>query len=208
MEEACEALARNIGEDKAEVEELKKESAKVWELANRVDEALGFTTAAGLTADLPIMTTTEIWTSHECLLLPYEHSLTREDSTSGHFYDCSAHMIWVRERTRQLDANKDAEHGNTTEERPRHKEDRYESRPGGIDNMDGGSPDDKCIENPPPRKKRYTDTHHSKSKSSKMLFSVIVGDLQCPSQLGCSSAVRRPPKLQIRHAELPLSTLV
>ncbi|XP_010267266.1 PREDICTED: phospho-2-dehydro-3-deoxyheptonate aldolase 2, chloroplastic-like [Nelumbo nucifera] len=73
------------------------------ELAHRVDEALGFMTAAGLTVDHPIMTTTEFWTSHECLLLPYEQALTREDSTSGLHYDCSAHMLWVGERTRQLD---------------------------------------------------------------------------------------------------------
>jgi 3-deoxy-7-phosphoheptulonate synthase len=73
------------------------------ELAHRVDEALGFMTASGLTADHPIMTTTDFWTSHECLLLPYEQALTREDSTSGLYYDCSAHMLWVGERTRQLD---------------------------------------------------------------------------------------------------------
>ncbi|CAN6479989.1 unnamed protein product [Victoria cruziana] len=73
------------------------------ELAHRVDEALGFMSAAGLTVDHPIMTTTEFWTSHECLLLPYEQALSREDSTSGLYYDCSAHMLWVGERTRQLD---------------------------------------------------------------------------------------------------------
>ncbi|MCI14736.1 phospho-2-dehydro-3-deoxyheptonate aldolase 2 chloroplastic-like, partial [Trifolium medium] len=73
------------------------------ELAHRVDEALGFMSCAGLTADHPIMTTTDFWTSHECLLLPYEQALTREDSTSGFHYDCSAHMLWVGERTRQLD---------------------------------------------------------------------------------------------------------
>jgi len=73
------------------------------ELAHRVDEALGFMSAAGLTADHPLMKTTEFWTSHECLLLPYEQALTRQDSTSGLFYDCSAHMLWVGERTRQLD---------------------------------------------------------------------------------------------------------
>lgn len=68
-----------------------------------MDEALGFMGAAGLTAEHPIMTTTDFWTSHECLLLPYEQALTREDSTSGLYYDCSAHMLWVGERTRQLD---------------------------------------------------------------------------------------------------------
>ncbi|RDX89392.1 Phospho-2-dehydro-3-deoxyheptonate aldolase 2, chloroplastic [Mucuna pruriens] len=73
------------------------------ELAHRVDEALGFMSVSGLTSDHPIMTTTEFWTSHECLLLPYEQALTREDSTTGLHYDCSAHMLWVGERTRQLD---------------------------------------------------------------------------------------------------------
>lgn len=68
-----------------------------------MDDALGFMAAAGLTMDHPIMTTTEFWTSHECLLLPYEQALTRQDSTSGLYYDCSAHFLWVGERTRQLD---------------------------------------------------------------------------------------------------------
>ncbi|KAJ1268921.1 hypothetical protein BS78_07G170600 [Paspalum vaginatum] len=76
---------------------------RYMELAHRVDEALGFMAAAGLTLDHPIMTTTEFWTSHECLLLPYEQALTREDSTTGLYYDCSAHFLWVGERTRQLD---------------------------------------------------------------------------------------------------------
>ncbi|KAH1207971.1 Phospho-2-dehydro-3-deoxyheptonate aldolase 2, chloroplastic [Glycine max] len=73
------------------------------EHTHRVDEALGFMNVAGLTADHPIMSTTDFWTSHECLLLPYEQALTREDSTTGLHYDCSAHMLWVGERTRQLD---------------------------------------------------------------------------------------------------------
>nr|ABK24343.1 unknown [Picea sitchensis] len=76
---------------------------KYMELAHRVDEALGFMSACGLTVDHPVMNSTEFWTSHECLLLPYEQAMTREDSTSGLWYDCSAHMLWVGERTRQLD---------------------------------------------------------------------------------------------------------
>ncbi|CAN6896574.1 unnamed protein product [Brassica oleracea var. botrytis] len=83
--------------------ESSEQGDRYRELAHRVDEALGFMHAAGLTLDHPIMQTTEFWTSHECLLLPYEQSLTRLDSTSGLYYDCSAHMIWVGERTRQLD---------------------------------------------------------------------------------------------------------
>ncbi|KAK4783401.1 hypothetical protein SAY86_007775 [Trapa natans] len=83
--------------------EHSEQGDRYQELAHRVDEALGFMAAAGLTVDHPIMTTTEFWTSHECLLLPYEQALTRLDSTSGLYYDCSAHMLWVGERTRQLD---------------------------------------------------------------------------------------------------------
>lgn len=76
---------------------------KYLELAHRVDEALGFMSACGLTVDHPIMNSTDFWTSHECLLLPFEQAMTREDSTSGLWYDCSAHMLWIGERTRQLD---------------------------------------------------------------------------------------------------------
>ncbi|XP_021743574.1 phospho-2-dehydro-3-deoxyheptonate aldolase 1, chloroplastic-like [Chenopodium quinoa] len=83
--------------------EHSEQADKYQELAHRVDEALGFMAAAGLTLDHSVMQATEFWTSHECLLLPYEQSLTRLDSTSGRYYDCSAHMLWVGERTRQLD---------------------------------------------------------------------------------------------------------
>ncbi|PWA81293.1 3-deoxy-7-phosphoheptulonate synthase [Artemisia annua] len=65
-------------------------------------EPMGFMAAVGLIIDYPIMTTTQIWASHECLLLPYEQPLTREDFTSGLYYDCSAHMVWVGEWTRHL----------------------------------------------------------------------------------------------------------
>ncbi|KAI5080755.1 hypothetical protein GOP47_0003938 [Adiantum capillus-veneris] len=79
-----------------------EQGSRYRELANRVDEALGFMGAVGLTLDHPLMTTTDFWTSHECLLLPFEQALTRLDSTTGRWYDCSAHMLWVGERTRQL----------------------------------------------------------------------------------------------------------
>ncbi|KAH7438455.1 hypothetical protein KP509_04G015600 [Ceratopteris richardii] len=80
-----------------------EQGSRYHELAHRVDEALGFMAACGLTVDHPIMNSTEFWTSHECLLLPFEQSMTRLDSTSGLWYDCSAHMLWIGERTRQLD---------------------------------------------------------------------------------------------------------
>ncbi|KAJ4952208.1 hypothetical protein NE237_029040 [Protea cynaroides] len=53
------------------------------ETAQRIDESLGFMIASGLTMDHPVMTTIEFWMSHECLHLPYEQAMTREDSTTG-----------------------------------------------------------------------------------------------------------------------------
>src|SRR5665213_966521 len=45
----------------------------------------------------------DFYTSHEALILPYEQALTRRDSLTGDWYDCSAHMLWIGDRTRQLD---------------------------------------------------------------------------------------------------------
>lgn len=79
---------------------------KLYEdLANRLSETLAFMGACGMTSDTtPQIRETEFFTSHEALLLPYEQALTRVDSTSGDWYDCSAHMLWIGERTRQLEA--------------------------------------------------------------------------------------------------------
>ena len=49
------------------------------------------------------MSETDFYTSHEALLLPYEQALTRVDSTTGHWYACSAHFLWIGDRTRQPD---------------------------------------------------------------------------------------------------------
>ncbi|BDA45156.1 Phospho-2-dehydro-3-deoxyheptonate aldolase 1, chloroplastic [Coccomyxa sp. Obi] len=73
------------------------------EVAKRVDEAIAFMVACGLDENTPIMNETEYYVSHEALLLPYEQALTREDSTTGLWYDCSGHLLWCGERTRQLD---------------------------------------------------------------------------------------------------------
>ncbi len=60
--------------------------------------------ACGLTSETtPQIRETDLFTSHEALLLPYEQALTRIDSTSGDWYDCSAHMLWIGDRTRQAD---------------------------------------------------------------------------------------------------------
>jgi 3-deoxy-7-phosphoheptulonate synthase len=74
------------------------------ELADRITEALTFMAACGLTADqTPQIREADFFTSHEALLLPYEQAMTRVDSTTGDWYDCSAHMLWIGDRTRQLD---------------------------------------------------------------------------------------------------------
>lgn len=71
--------------------------------ADKVDESLRFMKACGVDTGSSAFTKTDFFTAHECLLLPYEQALTRQDSTTGRWYDCSAHMLWVGERTRQLD---------------------------------------------------------------------------------------------------------
>lgn len=74
------------------------------ELADRLTETLDFMSACGLTSETtPQIRETDFYTSHEALLLPYEEALTRIDSTTGDWYDCSAHMVWIGERTRQPD---------------------------------------------------------------------------------------------------------
>lgn len=74
------------------------------EMAARISECLGFMEACGLTPELTTeLKTTDFYTSHEGLLLPFEQALTRIDSTSGDWYDTSAHMLWIGDRTRQID---------------------------------------------------------------------------------------------------------
>jgi 3-deoxy-7-phosphoheptulonate synthase len=81
------------------------QAARYQDLCNRLDETLAFMEACGMTSDTtPQLRETDFFTSHEALLLPYEQALTRVDSTTGEWYDCSAHMLWIGERTRQLDA--------------------------------------------------------------------------------------------------------
>ena len=53
---------------------------------------------------IPQLRETDFYTSHEALLLIYEQALTRQDSLTGRWYDCSAHMLWIGDRTRQLDS--------------------------------------------------------------------------------------------------------
>ena len=79
-------------------------SDRYQDLAGRLTETLDFMAACGLTSDTtPQIRETEFYTSHEALLLGYEEALTRVDSTSGDWYACSAHMLWIGDRTRQPD---------------------------------------------------------------------------------------------------------
>lgn len=73
-------------------------------VADEIDRALGFLRACGIdVANDPTFHTVDFWTSHEALLLGYEEALTRRDSLSGDWYDCSAHLLWIGERTRDPD---------------------------------------------------------------------------------------------------------
>ena len=80
------------------------QGARYRELAEKISETLAFMAAIGVTQQShPTLHQVEFFTSHEALLLGYEEALTRVDSTSGEWYDTSAHMLWIGERTRQLD---------------------------------------------------------------------------------------------------------
>lgn len=74
---------------------------KYEDVADRIGEALDFMAACGIDADsVPQLKSTEFFTSHEALLLPYEEALTRQDSLTGDWYDTSAHFLWIGDRTR------------------------------------------------------------------------------------------------------------
>ena len=75
---------------------------KFSNLVSEITRALDFMEACGIDPEAQAINETRFYTSHEALLLPYEEALTRIDSTSGDWYDCSAHMLWIGERTRGL----------------------------------------------------------------------------------------------------------
>ncbi|MET0491206.1 MAG: class II 3-deoxy-7-phosphoheptulonate synthase [Acidimicrobiales bacterium] len=80
------------------------EGRRYERLAGEIDRALRFMAACGInTISEPQLHEVDFSTSHEALVLGYEEALTRQDSLTGDWYDCSAHMLWVGERTRQLD---------------------------------------------------------------------------------------------------------
>ena len=79
-------------------------SKKYEALAEEIGKSLKFMEACGITSKTyRTLRETDFYTSHEALLLPYEESFTRKDSLTGEWYDTSAHMLWIGDRTRQLD---------------------------------------------------------------------------------------------------------
>ena len=81
-----------------------KEGEKFHRLSQNIENALSFMHACGLTSQhVPQIRETEFYTSHEALLLEYEEPFVREDSLTQEYYDTSAHMLWIGDRTRQLD---------------------------------------------------------------------------------------------------------
>jgi 3-deoxy-7-phosphoheptulonate synthase len=73
-------------------------------VADEIDRALRFMAACGIdTESQPNLHEVDFFTSHEALILGYEEALTRQDSLTGEWYDCSAHMLWIGERSRQID---------------------------------------------------------------------------------------------------------
>lgn len=79
-------------------------SEKYERLAKEIDNSLQFMKACGITSKTyRNLRETDFYTSHEALLLPYEEAFTRKDSLTGEWYDTSAHMLWIGDRTRQLD---------------------------------------------------------------------------------------------------------
>ena len=77
---------------------------KYENLANRIHESLSFMEACGVSSKTHrTLRETDFYTSHEALLLEYEEAFTRQDSITGDWYDTSAHMLWIGDRTRELD---------------------------------------------------------------------------------------------------------
>src|SRR4051794_1793787 len=81
-----------------------RQGRRYEELSAEIDRALRFMAACGIDLDAEVqLHEVDFYTSHEALLLWYEEALTRRDSLTNDWYDCSAHLLWVGERTRQPD---------------------------------------------------------------------------------------------------------
>jgi len=80
------------------------EGQRYQKLAAEIERALSFMRACGIETEAnSSLSEVDVYTSHEALIVGYEEALTRRDSITGDWYDCSAHMLWIGERTRDLD---------------------------------------------------------------------------------------------------------
>ncbi len=80
------------------------QAKKFKELEDKIADALAFMDACGINSEFNRrLKTVNFWTSHEALLLPFEESMTRVDSTTGEYHDTSAHFVWIGDRTKQLE---------------------------------------------------------------------------------------------------------
>ncbi len=98
------ANLRNIHKWTLGFAQKSEQTQRYQELCDKISDAMDFMEACGVTPEsTPQMASTEYYTSHEGLLLGYEQAMTRIDSTTGRWYDTSAHFLWIGNRTRQLD---------------------------------------------------------------------------------------------------------
>ena len=81
-----------------------REGLRYEAIASEIDRAMRFMRACGIDLEAEVqLHQVDFWTSHEALLLGYEEALTRQDSLTDDWYDCSAHLLWIGERTRRID---------------------------------------------------------------------------------------------------------
>ena len=84
--------------------ERSTQAERYQEIADQISQSLKFMEACGVTSEtVPQLSKVDVYTSHEALLLGFEEAMTRIDSTTGDWYDTSAHMLWIGHRTRSVD---------------------------------------------------------------------------------------------------------
>ena len=93
----------NISEWETELEDSIYKMSSLSELIDKLKENLRFLDACGINNSNTHLNNVELYTGHEGLLLNYEEALTRKDRYTNNYFDCSAHFLWIGERTRNLD---------------------------------------------------------------------------------------------------------
>jgi len=99
-----EASLRNISRWNEKFIARSQQGKRFSDIVDRINECVAFIEACGLSLDdYPELSEAEFFISHEGLLLPYEEAFTKLDKQTGKYYDCSAHMLWIGDRTRNLE---------------------------------------------------------------------------------------------------------